>query len=231
MIPIKLLSVNKIHVNRLVRHASWFKSVFKVEKDQPPYSTHCVQIGDPCLRKVCDPIPDELIKTPETQFLVNQMKKVLKDYNLVGLAAPQIGITLRVFIMSFGEHLKEKFKPEIYKAREMSTFPLTVFINPKVKVLDYKTMIFEEGCASVVGFNAEVARNYSVQVTATNLEGEKIEHIFTGWNARIAQHENDHLNGILFTDLMDRKTLRCTNWEMVNIKGGRIAVPYHPKKK
>lgn len=229
MIPMKLLNVMNIKQLRLVRHASWLKSFFKVEKNQPPY-LHCVQIGDPCLRRVSDKIPTELVTTPEIKFLVTQMKKVLKDYNLVGLAAPQIGISLRVFIMSFGDHLKEKFKPEVYKAREMSTFPFTVFINPEVKVLDHKKIIYEEGCASVYGFNAEVPRSSSVQVSATNLEGQKIEHTFTGWNARIAQHENDHLNGVLFTDIMDRKTLRCTNWEMVNIKGGRIVVPYHPKK-
>lgn len=225
----KILSVNSIHQLSFVRRASWLKSIFKVEKTQPPY-THCCQIGDPCLRKVADEIPTELIKSAEIKFLVSQMKKVSKDYKLVGLAAPQIGISLRIFIMSFGPELKEKYKPEVYKAREMSTFPFTVFINPQVKVLDHKKIVFEEGCASVIGFNAEVPRSYSVQVSATNLEGQQIEHTFTGWLARIAQHENDHLNGVLFTDVMDRKTLRCTNWEMVNIKGGRIEVPYYPKK-
>lgn len=158
------------------------------------------------------------------------MKNVLEAYNLVGLASPQVGISLRVFIMSFGEHLKQKFKPEIYAAKEMSTLPFTVFINPEIKVLDHKKVVFEEGCASVMGFVAEVPRNYSVEVTAFDLDGNQFKHTFTGWNARIAQHENDHLNGTMFTDLMDRKTLRCSNWEMVNIKGGRIEIPFYPKK-
>jgi peptide deformylase len=157
------------------------------------------------------------------------MKKVQENYSLVGLASPQIGIELRVFILSFGDHLKEKFKPEVYKAKEMSNFPSTVFINPAIKVLDHKKVIFEESCASIVGFAAEVARNYSVQVDALDANGKPISHVFTGWNARIAQHENDHLEGILFTDIMDRKTLRCTNWETVNAKSGRIEVPYYPK--
>lgn len=157
------------------------------------------------------------------------MKSVQEAYSLVGLACPQLGTELRVFIMSFGDHLKEKFKPEVYKAKEMSTFPFTVFINPEIKVLDHKKVIFEESCASVVGFAAEVARNYSVQVDALGIDGKSISHVFKGWNARIAQHENDHLDGILFTDKMDIKTLRCTNWEAVNAKGGRIEVPYYPK--
>jgi peptide deformylase len=176
-----------------------------------------------------DPIPPELITSPEIQFLIAQMKKVQESYSLVGLASPQIGIELRMFVMSFGDHLKEKFKPDVYKAKEMSTSPFTVFINPQIKVLDHKKIVFEESCASIVGFAAEVARSYSVQVDALDGKGQPISHIFTGWNARIAQHENDHLDGILFTDLMDRSTLRCTNWEAVNAKGGRIEVPYYPK--
>lgn len=112
----------------------------------------------------------------------------------------------------------------------MSTFPFTVFVNPEIKVLDHKKMVFEESCASVVGYAAEVARNYTVEVTAFDLDGKEVQHTLTGWNARIAQHEMDHLNGILFTDLMNRKTLRCTNWEIVNIKGGRIEIPFYPKK-
>lgn len=182
------------------------------------------------LRKVADPLPVDLITTPEIRFLVKQMRSVMEAYNLVGIAAPQIGISLRIFLLSFGDHLKEKFKPEVYAAKEMSTFPFTVFINPELKVLDHKKVVFEESCASIVGLAAEVPRNYSVEVTATDDTGKIVHHKLTGWNARIAQHEIDHLNGVLFTDLMNRKTLRCTNWEMVNTKGGRIEVPFYPKK-
>lgn len=212
-----------------VRHASWLKSIFTVDKNQPPYD-HCIQIGDPVLRRIADEVPTELITTPEIKFLVAQMKQVMENFSLVGLAAPQVGISLRIFLMSFPEQLKtKKYTPEVYQAKEMSTVPFTVFINPEIKVIDHKKIIFEESCASVTSFAAEVARNYSVQVNAVDLDGSKFERTFTGWNARIAQHETDHLNGVLFTDVMDRKTLRCTQWEMVNQKGGRIAIPYYPK--
>jgi peptide deformylase len=135
-----------------------------------------------------------------------------------------------MFLLSFGDHLKDKFTPELYKAKEMSTFPFTVFINPEIKVLDHKKIVFEEGCASVIGYVAEVPRNYSVEVKAFDLSGKETTHVLKGWNARIAQHENDHLNGILFTDIMDQKTLRCSNWEIINAKCGRVEVPYYPKK-
>jgi len=228
----RILNVSRSNRLSSIRNASWLKSiksVFKIEKNTPPFC-HCVQIGDPILRKVADELPRELITSPEIKFLVSRMASVMKDYSLVALSAPQIGIGLRIFIMAFGENIKEKFTPEIYKAREMSTFPLTVFINPEMKILDNRKIDLEEGCASVIGFLADVPRNYSVQVSAFDIGGNPIEHRLKGWNARIVQHEIDHLNGILFTDLMDRKSLRCSNWEMVNIKEGRIEVPYYAKK-
>lgn len=225
----KILNVSRNNRLSPIRNVSWIKSMFKVERNTPPYY-HCCQIGDPILRKVSDELPKELITSPEIKFLVSRMMSVMKDYSLVGLAAPQIGISLRIFIMAFGEELKEDFTPAIYRAKEMSTFPLTVFINPEMKILDHRKIVSEEGCASVVGFTADVPRNYSVQVSATDNSGNPIEHKLKGWNARIAQHEIDHLNGILFTDLMDRKSLCCSNWEMINIKGGRLEVPYYRKK-
>lgn len=157
------------------------------------------------------------------------MKRVMNDYSLVGLALPQIGISLRIFIMQVTEKAKQKNTPEVWKAKEMELFPFTVFINPDLEILEHKKMVFEESCASIIGFAAEVPRNYSVKVKALNEKGDEIVHNFKGWNARIAQHENDHLNGVLFTDVMNPKTLRCTNWQVINAKGGRIEVPYYPK--
>lgn len=167
--------------------------------------------------------------SPEVQFLLKTLKKTLNDFSLVGIASPQVGISLRIFLMSVSERAKEKQTPEAWKAKEMQLMPLTVFINPEIEVLDHKKIVFEESCASIVGFAAEVARNYSVKVKALNEKGEPTEQIFTGWCARIAQHENDHLNGVLFTDIMSRKSLRCTNWQSVNLHGGRLSVPYYPK--
>lgn len=90
----KVQSLHQRHVVNKVRHVSFLKSLFKIEKDIPPYN-HIVQIGDPTLRKISDEVPVELIKTPEIKFLVSQLSSVLKDYNLVGVASPQIGINLR----------------------------------------------------------------------------------------------------------------------------------------
>lgn len=154
-----------------------------------------------------------------------------RAYGLVGIAAPQIGVNLRVFIACFNEENMKNFEPAVQKAKELSLMPLTVFINPEIKILDHKKITFEEGCGSFIGYTAEVSRCYSIEVTSLNEKGESTTKQFSGWNARIIQHENDHLNGVLFTDIMDNKTLRCTNYHIINQKAGRVEIPYYPKKK
>jgi peptide deformylase len=226
----KLLCVNGNKQVSVVRYASWIKSIFKPDKIEPPYGSHCVQIGDPVLRKKADGIPHDKLTSPEVKFLVRQLKSVLEDFKLVGLSAPQIGMGLRVFVMSFSEKAKEKYTPEVFKARDMSVFPFTVFINPELKVLNHTQVIFEEGCSSIAGFVAEVSRNQSVEVSAYDIDGKLKKYTFSGWNARIAQHEYDHLNGVLFTDIMIKKTLRNSNWQTINAKGGRVVLSYYSKK-
>lgn len=187
-------------------------------------------MGDPVLRRVSDPVPEDCLTSPEIKFLLNRLEKVRQDYSLVGISAPQIGINLRILIACFDKEAMKNFKPETIKAKEMTLMPLTVFINPEIQIIDKRKVLFEEFCASFMGYAADVPRAHSIEVTAFDETGKKITKEFSGWNARIIQHENDHLNGIMFTDLMDRKTLRCTNWDMVNRKAGKIEIPFYPKK-
>lgn len=177
LLPLRnVMSCNYATVN-------WYKSIFTPDKYDPPYD-HIVQIGDPVLRLKADLVPQEFIKSKEIKILLKKMKTVLKDYSLVGMASPQVGISLRVFIISFEEKLKKKFTPEIYKCREMETLPLTVFINPEIKVLSYEKIIFEEGCASISGYSAEVTRSSEISISALNENGEKFTKVLKGWNAR-----------------------------------------------
>ena len=80
---------------------------------------------------------------------------------------------------------------------------------------------------SVRGFSAEVERYDAVTLTGFTKEGKSQELKLNGWNARIAQHEMDHLNGKLYTDHMDRSTFTCTCWDTVNNKGGRVEIPFY----
>lgn len=103
-------------------------------------------------------------------------------------------------------------------------------INPKIKVIDYNKKIFAEGCASVCGYMAEVARFTEVELTGHNENAEPVNLRLKGWTARIAQHETDHLKGQIFTDIMDRKTFACSTWEAINFYGGKLHIPFYPKK-
>lgn len=108
-----------------VRGMSWYKSLLKPDVYEPPYE-HIVQIGDPVLRKVADPVPQDLITTKEINFLVQRMLSAMRDYELVGIASPQIGISLRIMIMEFPEKLKKKYSTDMWNNREMDVLPLTV---------------------------------------------------------------------------------------------------------
>ena len=107
------------------RRMSWYKSLLKPDVYEPPYE-HIVQIGDPVLRKVSDTVPSDLITTKEISFLVQRMLSAMRDYELVGIASPQIGISLRIMIMEFPEKLKKKYSTDMWNNREMEVLPLTV---------------------------------------------------------------------------------------------------------
>lgn len=92
---------------------------------EPPYQ-HAVQVGDPVLRRKCDPVPDEGIGSPEIKFLIKFMTDVMQKYKCVGLAAPQIGIPLRVIALEFKASYKKDFAPEVIQTRNMQELPLTV---------------------------------------------------------------------------------------------------------
>ncbi|CAK1598384.1 unnamed protein product [Parnassius mnemosyne] len=196
-------------------------------RTSPPYE-HVVQIGDPTLRKASEPVPVDTIKNSEVQTLIKRLEHVLNKYGSVGMSAPQIGVNKRIFVMRHTSKEISYVSPAIVKMRGMSVIPLTVFVNPKLKVIDYTKIIHAEGCESVRSFSADVARYKKVEITGYNEEGEKTQQIYVDWPARIAQHEMDHLDGKLYTDIMDRKTLQCTCWEEVNLSKGRVAIPFVP---
>uniref|UniRef100_A0A182SKK3 Peptide deformylase n=1 Tax=Anopheles maculatus TaxID=74869 RepID=A0A182SKK3_9DIPT len=208
--------------------AKWYQSLWQPKGNEPPYD-HIVQLGDPVLRVPANPIPEKELKSPEVQFLVKHLVKVMRAYKCVGLAAPQLGLSLRAFVMEFKDDLRDQYTKADYKLREMEPLPLTVFLNPVLKVLDYEKVTHTEACESVRGYRADVARYREVLITGFDASGKQQELTVKGWNARIAQHEMDHLNGIIYTDLMNRKSLTCTCWQAVNANSGRIQLSFANK--
>nr|XP_014333935.1 PREDICTED: peptide deformylase, mitochondrial [Bos mutus] len=102
------------------------------------------------------------------------------------------------------------------EARQMEPFPLRVFVNPSLRVLDSRLVTFPEGCESVAGFLACVPRFQAVQISGLDPRGEQVVWQASGWAARIIQHEMDHLQGCLFIDKMDSKTFTNIHWMEVN---------------
>lgn len=103
---------------------------------------------------------------------------------------------------------------------------LKVFINPVMEVTNFKKTLFPEGCESLKGLSALVPRYHSVHLKGYEYDGSPTQWEATGWAARIVQHEMDHLDGIMYTDIMDRKSLEVRNWEVINSRKGNVTVNY-----
>lgn len=147
-------------------------------------SKKIIQLGEAVLRKKAKEAPVEKIKSKEIQDLIKDMIEILKGEEIgVGLAAPQIGVDKRIFI------LKDVKKNKYF-----------VFINPKILNLSKEARSMPEGCLSVRDYWGKVKRAGKVSVEARDETGEKFEKNFSGLSAQIVQHEIDHLNGILFVD-------------------------------
>lgn len=118
---------NNVHTSKPTNKSfrDWYRSIYEPRTIDPPYQ-HITQIGDPVLRLIADPVPEELITSKEINFLITQMISVLRKYDCVGLSAPQVGIPLRVIVMEVKSKVQDVIPKEIYKIKEMETLPLTV---------------------------------------------------------------------------------------------------------
>ncbi|KAJ0179052.1 hypothetical protein K1T71_005827 [Dendrolimus kikuchii] len=195
---------------------------------KPPYE-HVVQIGDPRLRKASEPVPIDKIKTEEVQKAIKKLQLVLNKHRALGMSAPQIGINMRIFVMQFTPKNLSMLSKEEVKLKGISVIPFTVFINPKLKVVNYQKVIHQEGCESIQGYTAEVPRFKEVEVSGLDENGASKTEVHKDWSARIVQHEIDHLDGKLYIDTMDRKTFECTCWEEVNLSKGKLVIPFSPQ--
>ncbi|PLV57170.1 peptide deformylase [Thermotoga sp. SG1] len=134
--------------------------------------------GDPVLRKRAKPVTkfDEVLKRT-----IERMIETMYHYDGVGLAAPQVGISQRFFVMDVGNG------------------PVAV-INPEILEASSETEIAEEGCLSFPEIFVEIERSKKVKVRYQNVRGEFVEEELEGYPARVFQHEFDHLNGVLIID-------------------------------
>lgn len=159
---------------------------------------HILQKEAPVLRAKALPVPIEKIKSPEIQGLLKNMREALaKENDGVGLAAPQVGASLQIFIVSdivFKDGVADLSGIDTATKKEL------VYINPEIISSSKDKKALEEGCLSVRPLFGKVRRASKVKIRAYNADGKIFERGASGLLAQIYQHEVDHLNGILFTD-------------------------------
>ncbi|MCM2329303.1 MAG: peptide deformylase [Lysobacter sp.] len=146
-----------------------------------------LRMGHPVLRQVA--VPVERFGTPELARLVGDMKDTMAHENGAGLAAPQIGESVRVVIFGVTAN------PRYPDAEEV---PFTVLVNPVITFLGEETEEGWEGCLSVPGLRGVVPRRTRLRYAGHDEEGRPIDRIAEGFHARVVQHECDHLDGILY---------------------------------
>jgi peptide deformylase len=169
-----------------------------------------VQAGQPVLRDRAHDVPIEKIRSPEIQALIAEMIETMREAPGVGLAAPQIGVPLRVIVLEEREELLRRVPDEVRAARGRVAFGLRVFINPSLTLMGEERATFHEGCLSVKGWVALVERALEVEVTGYDEHAVMQNWRVRGWPARILQHEFDHINGTLYIDRMDTRTFAKT---------------------
>ncbi len=158
------------------------------------------------MRRPAQPLTKDEILDRQTQELIEAMRETMYDAPGVGLAAPQVGISLQLAVLEDRADLLQKMPPEQLALCERAPVPFTVVINPKLTPEDGETVEFFEGCLSVSGFAAIAPRFRRVRVECLNERAEPVVIRASGWHARILQHEIDHLNGILYIDRMNSRT-------------------------
>ena len=163
-----------------------------------------VQNGDKVLRKISKEIPVSSIKKPKIQKVIADMNSALNSqYDGVAIAAPQIGVSLRLFIVSgkiFNENFIRGEQPSKQKNQNKIQKPNLIFINPVFKKTSKDKKLMTEGCLSVRPIYGKVRRATRVIIEAYDEHGNKFTKEGSGLLAHIFQHEIDHLEGILFID-------------------------------
>jgi peptide deformylase len=145
-----------------------------------------VTTPNPVLRKKAHKVTDF---GSETQKLIDDMVETMRVAPGVGLAAPQVDVSQRVVVVEYGDDEDEEAPKKLF-----------MLVNPEIIRYSPETILGNEGCLSVLGFQGEVERSLEVTIKALNRHGKPVKIKAKDWMARIFQHEIDHLDGVLFVD-------------------------------
>lgn len=180
-----------------------------------------VAYGDPVLRKKAKEIPQDY---PKLKELIENMWETMYGAYGVGLAAPQVGLPIRLFMIDTSpfaedEDLTEEERKELEGLKK-------VFINPTILEETGDEWAFSEGCLSIPDIREDVFRKPDITIEYYDEDFQKHTQSYSGLAARVIQHEYDHIEGILFTDKLSSLKKRLIKGKLANISKGKINVDY-----
>jgi peptide deformylase len=156
------------------------------------------RMGNPILRKVATEVKTEEIKSDFFGRLILDLQDSMKHYGGIGIAAPQIGVSLQVCVIELNG---------INRYGQEINLPFTIFVNPRIEILSSEQKGYWEGCLSVPGLRGYVERPQQIRVQYLNEKAEHQELVAEGFLATVIQHELDHLFGTLYIDRIKDPTL------------------------
>ena len=180
-----------------------------------------VAYGDPVLRKVSAEIDATY---PNLEKLISNMKETMYNASGVGLAAPQIGKAIRLFLIDASPFAEDEDLSD--KDREVLKNFNRVFINAKITKEEGDEWIFNEGCLSIPDVREDVFRQPKITIEYQDEAFKRHTEVLDGLAARVFQHEYDHIEGILFTDKLSSLKKRLIKKKLENISKGKISADY-----
>ncbi len=173
-----------------------------------------VVYGSPILRQVAKEIDADY---PNLKSLISDMFDTMYKSDGMGLAAPQIGKSIRIFVVDATSLADED--PELKDFKK-------AFINPKLQVIGEETIVMNEGCLSLPKLREDVDRHNKVRITYYDENWNYLEEEYVGLKARVIQHEYDHLDGIMFVDRINPLRKKLLKGRLNDITKLRVDVPY-----
>ena len=183
-----------------------------------------IAYGDPVLRKVATDISPDY---PNLNTLIANMYDTMNYAYGVGLAAPQIGLPIRLFVVDTAPFADDDDLTEEERTF-LSNFKKT-FINAKITEETGDKWLFNEGCLSIPGVREDVSRQKQITIEFVDEQFTPQRLTLTGLAARVVQHECDHIEGILFTDKLSSFKKQLIKGKLTNISKGKVKVDYRMK--
>ena len=180
--------------------------------------------GDPVLRKKAKDISQDY---PNLKELIDNMWETMYGAYGVGLAAPQVGLPIRLFVIDTSPFAEDEELTE--EERNKLAGLKKVFINAKIVEETGDEWAFNEGCLSIPDIREDVFRKPEIKIEYLDEEFNKHAEVYDGLAARVIQHEYDHIEGILFTDKLSSLKKRLIKGKLTNIAKGKIQVEYRMK--